>query len=204
MSDGSPSRRRIGRVLALVLLAVIVYTSIMFERIRRESYRDETRVADVIVIFGAAKYIDRPSPIFRARLDHGFNLFQRGLAPMVITTGGSGGDETYTEGGVGRAYLISRGVPENAVIAETQSENTIRSADRVAAIMKRNGMRTCLAVSDGYHMFRVKRILAQQQITCYNAPRAELRPPTRWERTRLILREVLSYTLWKLGARAVI
>jgi len=204
MSDGPPRRRRLWRILAAVLLLILLYTGIMFERVRRESYRDETRAADVIVVFGAAKYAGRPSPIFRARLDHGFNLYQRGLAPMVITTGGSGGDEHYSEGGVGRDYLISRGVPETAVIAETQSENTIRSADRVAAIMKRNRMQTCLAVSDGYHMFRIKRMLAEQQITCYNAPRAELRPPTRWERARLILREVLSYTLWKLGARAVI
>jgi uncharacterized SAM-binding protein YcdF (DUF218 family) len=203
MNASSPRRRRWWRAVGVLFLALLIYTAVMFERVRRESLRDETRAADVIVVFGAAKYAGRPSPIFRARLDQGYSLYQRGLAPMVITTGGSGGDEHYSEGGVGRDYLLSRGVPENAVIAETQSENTIRSADRVAAIMKRNGMQTCLAVSDGYHMFRIKRILAQQGITCYNAPRAELRPPTRWERARLILREVLSYTLWKLGARAV-
>lgn len=204
MSGGSPRRRRFWRILAVVLLALALYTGIMFERVRRESYVDETRRADVIVVFGAAKYAGRPSPVFRARLDHGYDLYQRRLAPMIIVTGGSGGDEHYSEGGVGRDYLLGRGVPDNAVIAETQSENTIRSADRVSTIMQRNQMRSCLAVSDGYHMFRIKRMLAAEGVTCYSAPRIELKPPTRGERTRLILREVLSYTLWKLGVREVI
>ena len=47
----------------------------------REAGVDEEHPADAIVVFGAAEYVGRPSPVFRARLDHAYTLFKRDLAP---------------------------------------------------------------------------------------------------------------------------
>ncbi|MBZ5631125.1 MAG: YdcF family protein, partial [Acidobacteriia bacterium] len=80
----------------------------------RQGNRDEARPADAIVVFGAAEYAGRPSPVYRARLDHAYELFERGLASMVITTGGAGADPKFTEGGVGRDYLSRRGIPDRS------------------------------------------------------------------------------------------
>ena len=85
--------------------------------IARQGNLDEARRADAIVVFGAAEYAGRPSPVYRARLDHAYELFERGLAPMVITTGGAGADPKFTEGGVGRDYLSRRGIPDRSLIA---------------------------------------------------------------------------------------
>ena len=85
---------------------------------------------------------------------------------------------------------------ENQLIAETQGRDTEESAGRVAAIMKANGMHSCVAVSDGYHMFRVKRLLEARGIMAYAAPRPESR--SEWH-IAAILHEVTSFTLWKLG-----
>ena len=79
-----------------------------------------------------------PRPVFRARLDHALDLYQRGIAPLIITLGGNGGDQ-YTEGAVGREYLMAMGVPEGAIIAETESRNTEESARRIAVIARANG-----------------------------------------------------------------
>jgi len=183
------------RHVLLALLAVLaVWFGIISVRIARQSSRDETRSADVIVIFGAAEYAGHPSPVLRARLEHAFQLYQQHLAPLIITTGGYGQDQRYSEGGVARDYLIKRGVPENQIIAETQSSNTERATERVANIMRTNGMQTCLAVSDGYHMFRIKRMMSSHGMTVYASPRPESLHP-RW---LLISREALSFTLWKL------
>ena len=84
----------------------------LYLAIREQAARDEATVADALVIFGAAEYNGAPSPVLKARLDHAFNLEEHGLAPLVITTGGSGGDPQYTEAGVGRDYLIQQGVAE--------------------------------------------------------------------------------------------
>ena len=150
------------------------------------------------MVFGAAEYAGRPSPVYRARLDHAYALFQRGLAPLIITTGGHGPDPHFSEGGVGRDYLISRGVPEPNLIAETQSDDTADSAVRVAVILKANGKGNCLAVSDDYHIFRIKQMLEAQGLVVYGAPRPETRPRSRGPRAAVVLKEVLSYTLWRL------
>jgi uncharacterized SAM-binding protein YcdF (DUF218 family) len=194
-----PGWKRAARLLLLLLLLFSGFIAYTGMRIAEESEHNETQPADAIVVFGAAEYAGRPSPVYRARLDHAYDLFQRGLAPMIITTGGAGGDPHFSEGGVGREYLIARGIPEPHLIAETQGGDTEHSAGRVAVIMKANGMRTCLAVSDGYHMFRIKQMLGSQGVTVYGAPRPEVRERGTWERLRLTLREVLSFTLWRLG-----
>jgi uncharacterized SAM-binding protein YcdF (DUF218 family) len=179
--------------------ALLLWVGAIFTLVSRQSVRDEARPADAIVVFGAAEYSGRPSPIYRARLDHAYVLFERGLAPLIITTGGAAEDPRFSEGGVGRDYLVARGVPDGNVIAETQSSDTSESAARVANILRVNRLDSCLAVSDGYHMFRVKQMLKSEGITAYGAPRPDSRLPSRWERLRLKLREVISYTAWKLG-----
>jgi uncharacterized SAM-binding protein YcdF (DUF218 family) len=185
-----------------LLTATVVFSlalaTLTFVKIRRQSWRDEARPANCIVVFGAAEYSGHPSPVLRARLDHAYSLFQRGLAPLVITTGGYGGDPRFSEGGVGRVYLMGRGIPETDIIAETQADNTDESVERVAAIMNTNRLHTCIAVSDGYHIFRIKKMLERQGFTVYGAPRPQARPVSRWHETVLILREIVSYTLWRI------
>jgi len=184
--------------VAALLAVAAVCLILISAKIVREASREEVRPVDAIVVFGAAEYAGRPSPVLRARLDHAFDLFQQGVAPVVITTGGSGEDPNYSEGGVGRDYLMRRGIPERNLIAETQSSDSAQSAQRVAVIMRANGMHTCLAVSDEYHVFRIKRLLEDQGIHVYVAPRLGSRPHTRWQRAMAVLRESVSYLLWRL------
>ena len=184
--------------LAAFFAILLLYAAVLYRAIQGQMWTDETRPADAIVVLGAAEYGGHPSPIFRARLDHALALYHRGIAPVVITTGGHGEDPQFSEGGVGRRYLIDHGVPEGSIIAETQSDNTDESTQRVATIMQKNGMRSCVVVSDGYHIFRVKKMLARFGVQAYGAPRPQPRPQSRWQRASLVLREVLSYTLWRL------
>ncbi len=124
-----------------------------------EANYDEARPADAIVVFGAAEYAGRPSPVLRARLDHAYHLFERGLAPLIITTGGAGKDPKFSEGQVGRDYLSNLGVPDVNLIAETQADDTDQSARRVAVILEANDLKSVLLVSDAYHLYRAKRMM---------------------------------------------
>ena len=168
-------------------------------RIVRAAGESPAGKADAIVIFGAAQYAGHPSPVFRARLDHGYELFANGMAPVVITTGGAGQDPDFSEGGVGRDYLLRRGVPEQDLIAETQGSDTSQSADRVSNIMRTNGMRRCIAVSDAYHVFRIRALLERDGVEVEVAPRPESRPLSSWERFRTVMREAMSYLSWECG-----
>ena len=183
--------------LLWLLLAVVSYVSLVYRAILQQSYLDEARPADAIVVFGAAEYSGRPSPVYKARLDHAALLYQRGLAPFVIATGGAG-DSRFNEGIVGREYLRTLGIPDSQLIAETQSSDTAQSARRVATIMRANGMKTCLAVSDGYHLYRIKKMLGKEGIIVYGSPRPNSRPQTFWKRQESVFHEIGSYTVWLL------
>ncbi len=168
--------------------------------IGRQSAIDEARPADVIIILGAAEYRGRPSPVLRARLDHGFDLYERGLSPRLLTTGGAGGDPDYTESEVGRAYLVGRGVPSDAIIVEREGESTAQSTVAAAEIMRRMNLHSAIVVSDGYHIFRAKKMLESRGLTVYGSPRpAALSGPQRqwW----LYLRQAAGYLLWSAGVR---
>jgi uncharacterized SAM-binding protein YcdF (DUF218 family) len=204
MSDDSanrhPRRRWLLRLEALGLAALAAFLSLTGVRIVREGSLQELHPADAIVVFGAAEYSGHPSPVLRARLDHAFDLFERGLAPVLITTGGAASDPTFSEGGVGRDYLEHRGIPERSLIAETQGSDTAQSAVRVAVIMRANGLHSCVAVSDAYHVFRIKRLLEHEGIgPVYVAPRPDSRPRSVGQRAYAVMREASSYLLWKMG-----
>ncbi len=184
--------------VALAVAVVAVFLGITSIQIVRESGLQEVHPSGAIVVFGAAQYAGRPSPVFRARLDHAYDLFQRGVAPVVITTGGSGDDPTFSEGGVGHDYLMHRGIPEPRLIAETQGSDTASSAERVAVIMRTNRMRSCVAVSDAYHVFRIRKLLEHEGVRVYVAPRPDSRPRSVWQRALAVLREAASYTAWRL------
>ena len=191
------------RSVTLLLLAVagafILFLGVTGSRIVRAAGESPAHKADLLVIFGAAQYAGHPSPVYRARLDHGYELFQQGMAPVVITTGGAGQDPEFSEGGVGRDYLFRRGVPERALIAETQGSDTAQSAARVANIMRVNGMHRCIAVSDAYHVFRIRALLEREGVEVEVAPRPESRPHSLWERWWAVMREAMSYLVWKAG-----
>lgn len=179
--------------------ALSLFCGITGSRIVRAAGEAPTKKADVIVVFGAAEYVGRPSPVYKARLDHGFELFQKGMAPVVITTGGSAQDPDFSEGGVGKDYLLRRGIPEQDLISETQGSDTAQSAERVANIMRTNGMRSCIAVSDAYHVFRIRALLEHEGVQVELAPRPESRPKPLWERFEAVMREAASYLVWKAG-----
>src|SRR5215469_6643863 len=189
-------------LLLLILLAVVVISFFVStaSQIVRAASLQEVPEADTIVVFGAAEYSGRPSPVLKARLDHALDLFHRGVAPVVITTGGAASDPVFSEGGVGKDYLMHHGVPERSIIAETQGRDTSESAVRVAVIMHANGLRSCVAVSDAYHVFRIRKLLEHEGVRpVYLAPRPDSKPRSVFQRATAVLRETTSYLFWKLG-----
>ena len=198
MNRKASKRRGLLKLLALLLLAFLLWFGWTCLWVVRESWQHEVHPADAIVVFGAAEYSGHPSPVLRARLDHAFYLFQRGASPIVITTGGAGEDPKYSEGGVGRDYLMHRGIAEAHLIAETLGSDTAQSAQRVAVIMRANHMRSCIAVSDEYHVFRIRKLLEHEGIKVYVAPRPDSRPRTTLLRAQAVVREAGGYIVWRL------
>src|ERR1017187_2896060 len=193
------------RALLLVFLALTLATMgwcyWVYVQIETCANQDQAAPSDAIGVFGAAEYDGRPSPVYRARLDHALALYKRGIAPLIITLGGDGGDQ-YTEGAVGGKYLMGMGVPESAIIAETQSRNTEESARSIAVIARVNGLRRLVIVSDGTHLFRIHEICAAEGLDVLTSPRPRVSVEGGSNSAEgdfdRISHEILSYTAWRM------
>ena len=115
-----------------------------------------------------------------------------------MTTGGAGGDPVFTEGGVGRSYLIGRGVPSEAIVVETEGESTVHSTAMAAEIIDRMGLHSVIVVSDGYHIYRVKRMLQARGLKVYGSPRKERGGEPLRERWNYV-KQAIGYLLWRAG-----
>ena len=159
--------------LGVVLAAMIgagAYGTYLYWQVRSLALSDDAQKADAIVVLGAAQYNGRPSPVFKARLDHAWNLFRKGFAGVIITTGGFGPDPDYSEAHVGSQYLIRKGMDPSRIIIEQGSGSSYDSVRAAARLMRAKGWKTIVVVSDGFHMFRLKRMLEDSQITTYTSP----------------------------------
>lgn len=187
------------RLLAFVLLLAVGWSIYVVLRINYVGEQDQAQPAQAIAVFGAAEYAGRPSPVYRARLDHAVSLYRRQIAPVIITLGGgSDRDSGKTEGGVGRDYLLANGVPFTDIIAETHSLDTHQQAERLAAIAREHAFRHVVVVSDATHLFRIQQLCQAQGLDVYTSPRPAV---GHISDTSLGLRywhELLSYTAMQL------
>lgn len=186
-------------VLPVLAAAVVFgYLVSLSMRIEKQSVRDEAHRADVIIVMGAAEYRGRPSPVLRARLDHAVELYRKGYSSLFLTTGGAGGDPKFTEAEVGRSYLIDRGIPPERVVVENQGETTAQSLATAFEIMQRMGLRSCIVVSDGYHIFRAKKFLQAEGLTVFGSPRLSHKEPE-WKEWWEYFRQAVGFVLWQIG-----
>lgn len=119
---------------------------------------DDRAKTQAIVVLGAAQYDGRPSPVFAARLDHAFALWEKGVAPIIVVTGGKLPGDRFTEASSGANYLLERGVPDSAILRETTSRNSWESLAAAARFLKADGISRVTLVSDPFHMLRTQLI----------------------------------------------
>ena len=187
------------RILAVMLLAALVWSVYVYQQIADVGNRDEAVPSDAIAVFGAAEYSGRPSPVFHARLDHAVDLYQKQIAPYVITLGGGGDkDSGNTEGGVGRDYLLAKGVPLTSILAETRSIDTEQQVHRLAAIAREHNFKHIVVVSDATHLFRIRELCQDAGLDVYTSPRPAIGHISNYDLFLRYVHEILSYTSLKL------
>jgi uncharacterized SAM-binding protein YcdF (DUF218 family) len=187
-------------LLLLLLIAAAAWFFWVYRQIEWAAHIDNAERADAIAVFGAAEYAGRPSPVLHARLDKAVALYDRGVAPIIITLGGgSTKDSGRTEGGVGRDYLLANGVPFDRIIAETHSFDTEQQVQRLADIAAIHHLHSIVVVSDGTHLFRIALLCRRAGLTVYTSPRAPLGHIDDVDAAERVLHEMLSYTAIRLN-----
>ena len=184
------------RILTVMVVATFALWLVSATAVLIWSSRDEARPAQAIVVLGAAQYAGKPSPVLRARLDHALNLWNRRLASLLILTGGTGAGDTTSEAAVGRTYARKHGVPDSAILVESEGRTTSASMKAVAGMLEVRGLHTALLVSDPFHMLRLRILAKRFGFTPYTSPtRTSPISPNREERWKYIFSESLKAPL---------
>ena len=160
----------LGRLVIAIAIALIAVTAWTSFRIWDVGNRDDRHPVDAIVVLGAAQYNGRPSAILKARLDHAIGLFEDGVAPYLVVTGGKAEGDRTTEAATARTYALGRGVPAGSILVEDKGRNTLESLRAVASLLRTERLSTALFVSDRTHMLRVLRIARDTGMTPFGSP----------------------------------
>ena len=162
--------RRAFKTAVLMFVLLLLGWAAVVLAVAVQGARDQATTTDAIVVLGAAQYNGRPSPVFRARLDHAAALYQRGLAPVVLVTGGVGAGEVLSEANVGRDYLARLGLPGDVLIPLPAGDDTYASLTQVQHWFEGRESRRVLLVSDAFHMLRLRIIAARLGLTPFTSP----------------------------------
>ena len=158
------------RVVLVGVLLVFAYLSVTFVQVWMASRRDSARPSQAIVVLGAAQYNGRPSAVLEARLDHAVELYRRKIAPTIMLTGGRIPGDAYTEASAGASYLVRKGIPESALLLETQGRNSWESLAAAAQILRNRHMTKVVLVSSPYHSLRVEEIAGEVGLDGHASP----------------------------------
>ena len=166
--------------------------------------QDARPTSDAIVVLGSAQYNGVPSSIFAARLEHALDLYEAGVAPVIVTVGGKADGDEFTEAEAGREYLADAGVPDDALLAVQEGADTLESMRAVATQFDDRGWDTAVLVTDPWHAMRAERMAEDAGMEVTSSPtRQGPAVQTRSTQLRYILRETAAYLVYRATGASV-
>jgi uncharacterized SAM-binding protein YcdF (DUF218 family) len=180
-TSGQPAaetrRRRRWKIFRRSVLAIVVlvasYYAVSLTQVYVTGRSDQVEQAgpvDAIVVLGAAQYDGRPSPQLAARLDHVVTLYETGVAPLIVVTGGKQPDDRFTEAEASAQYLVDRGVSADVIVLEGSGRTTSESMAGTADLLSQRGLDRVVVVTDPYHALRARLIAQAAGLTAYVSP----------------------------------
>jgi len=155
--------------------------------------------ADAAVVLGTSVFRDRPSPVFRERINHAIHLYREGIVQNIIFTGGLAGNDRLAESEAAREYAIAQGVPAEHIFIETESSSTCLNLLGAKRIIEENGMDQVLIVSDPLHMRRTMWLAEGIGLKALSSPTPTSRYQSFDRKAGFLVREVYSYGAYLLN-----
>ncbi|MBA4052243.1 MAG: hypothetical protein C0472_10280 [Erythrobacter sp.] len=159
-----------------------------------------TARGETTIVLGAAVIGERPSPVFAARLDHAARLYREGRTARVLVTGGRSPEDKLSEAAAGRAYLLARGVPVEAIIIEDRSRTTRQNLANARRVLGQRSRQPVLIVSDPLHMRRAMAMATAEGFAASPAPTPTSRYRSFGTQAPFLAREVwFMHVFWLAG-----
>ena len=194
----------VGRLAGAVVTAVVLLVGSTGLAIWWTARQDARPASDAIVVLGSAQYNGVPSSIFEARLEHALQLYEAGVAPVVVTVGGKAAGDEFTEAEAGRDYLASAGVPSDGLLAVPEGVDTLESMRAVSTALTERGWSSAVLVTDPWHAMRAERMAEDAGMEATSSPtRQGPAVQTRATQFRYIVRETAAYLLYRATGESV-
>jgi uncharacterized SAM-binding protein YcdF (DUF218 family) len=192
------------RVVGAAVLALLLLVTSTALAIWWTARQDSRPSSDAIVVLGSAQYNGVPSSIFAARLEHAKNLYEGGVATVIVTVGGKETGDKFTEAEAGRDYLANAGVPRKALLAVPTGVDTLESMRAVSSAFGQRGWHSAVLVTDPWHAMRAQRMAEDSGMAATSSPtRQGPAVQTRTTQFRYILRETAAYLLYRATGESV-
>ncbi|MGY1593169.1 YdcF family protein [Geodermatophilus sp. SYSU D00708] len=194
----------IGRVVGALVLAFFLLVVSTATAIWYTARQDARPASDAIVVLGSAQYNGVPSSIFEARLEHALQLYEDGVAPVIVTVGGKAAGDQFTEAEAGADYLAGEGVPRDALLPVQEGVDTLESMRAVGTAFDEHGWSSAVLVTDPWHAMRAERMAEDAGMEAESSPtRQGPAVQTRTTQFRYILRETAAYLLYRATGESV-
>jgi uncharacterized SAM-binding protein YcdF (DUF218 family) len=188
--------------LALVLLGLVSALIVTFLATAHSIYtygnQNQHRQADAAIVLGAAVWGDKPSPVFRERINHAINLYKNGDVRTIIFTGGVGESNEPAESIVGKHYAIAHGVNKADILTETESRTTQQNLKNAQKVALSHQLTNFLIVSDPIHMKRSVSMARDLGMDAYSSPTPTTRYQSLNSKLEFLLRETYFYFVYLL------
>jgi uncharacterized SAM-binding protein YcdF (DUF218 family) len=188
--------RLVRRCLLVVVGLVGLYVVGTFVQVWLASRQDDRPRSDAIVVMGAAQYDGVPSPVLASRLDHALELWNEGVAPVVVVTGGRQPGDRFTEATASATYLHSRGVPDSAILREVDGRSSWESLAAVRGFLPGQHPSVVL-VSDPFHAKRIEAIAEEVGLAAAVSP-TRTSPIAGGDELRSMVRETAGVAVGRL------
>jgi uncharacterized SAM-binding protein YcdF (DUF218 family) len=186
-------------VMVWMMLAVALWGAVSAVQIWMFGNTDEKRSSDVIIVLGAAVNGEKPSPVFRERLNHGIRLYRNGYAGKLILTGGVSDGNTKSDARIAAEYAKALGIPEEDILLEEYSTITQENIRNAKEMMDAHGFSSAILVSDPLHMKRAMCMAADYGMDAVSSPT----PTTRYQSLKTKFPFLARETFFYLGYRIV-
>jgi vancomycin permeability regulator SanA len=183
----------------VVLLLITAYTGWQMWDIHHFGHIDDGTHADCAIVLGAAAYHQKPSPVFKERINHAILLLNTNRVKAIILTGGYGENAKYAESEVALKYCLENGVHPHQIHIETISQNTQENIIEAKKIMETKGFKSSLIVSDPWHLRRACNIADHYQLSAKpSATKTSLYTSDKIQ-LKSLWKECLNIHLWKFN-----
>lgn len=183
-------KRGFGRLFSIFFLIGFIWLVFIGGSIWNFGKSAEIPNADAAIVLGAAVYGDKPSPVFKERINYAISLYKTGKVKKLIFTGGFGKGAIYIEAEIAAKLAIIQGIAPNDILIEEISRTTHQNLIVAKKLVDDNKIKSVILISDPLHLYRASKMAKDVGINAVPSPTPTTKYRSLKAKIPFLLREI--------------